>query len=74
MGWSPVRRPIVLNRAGCIGKIQTYVSGLAPVTGLGVADDLQSLMVFTDPLALGLNAVERRIASDNCNSRKSIEV
>jgi len=37
---------------------RTYVSGLAPVagtimTGLGVADDLQSLMVFTDPSGIG---------------------
>jgi hypothetical protein len=37
---------------------RTYVSGLAPVTGLGVADDLQSLIVFTDPLALGLPGQE----------------
>ena len=37
---------------------RTYVIGLAPVrdavtTGLGVADDLQSLLVFTDPSGVG---------------------
>ena len=37
---------------------RTYVTGLAPVagtltTGLGVADDLKSLMVFTDPSGIG---------------------
>jgi hypothetical protein len=42
---------------------RTYATGLAPVagtitTGLGVADDLQSLMVFTDPSGFGLAAQE----------------
>jgi hypothetical protein len=37
---------------------RTYVTGLALVTGLGVADDLQSLMVFTDPSNLGLAGQE----------------
>ena len=32
---------------------RTYVSGLSLVTGLGIADDLLSLMVFTDPSAVG---------------------
>jgi hypothetical protein len=37
---------------------RTAAPGLAPVTGLGVADDLQSLMVFTDPSNLGLAGQE----------------
>jgi hypothetical protein len=35
-------------------KIRTYLSGSVPlITGLGVADDLGSLMVYTDPSAVG---------------------
>jgi len=35
-------------------KFRTYLSGSVPlITGLGVADDLGSLMVFTDPSAAG---------------------
>lgn len=35
-------------------RLRTYLSGSVPlITGLGVADDLQSLMVFTDPSAVG---------------------
>jgi hypothetical protein len=35
-------------------KIRTYLSGSVPlITGLGVADDLGSLMVFTDPSSVG---------------------
>ncbi len=35
-------------------KIRTYFSGSVPlITGLGVADDLGSLMVFTDPSSVG---------------------
>jgi len=32
---------------------RTYLSGTSFNTGLGVADDLQSLMIFTDPSAIG---------------------
>jgi len=39
--------------------IRTYLSGSVPLTtGLGVADDLGSLMVFTDPSAAGLQGQE----------------
>jgi hypothetical protein len=35
-------------------RIRTYLSGSIPlITGLGVADDLKSLMVYTDPSAAG---------------------
>ena len=38
---------------------RTYVSGLSSVvTGLGVADDLGSLMVFTDRSGIGLAGQE----------------
>ena len=42
---------------------QTYATGLAPVAGtitkgLGVADDLQSLMVFADPSGIGAGGQE----------------
>jgi hypothetical protein len=33
---------------------RTYLSGSTPNTGLGVADDLRSLMKYTDPSGLGL--------------------
>ena len=39
-------------------KFRTYVTGLSLTTGLGIADDLASLMVFTDPTALGLAGQE----------------
>jgi hypothetical protein len=32
---------------------RTYATGLSVTTGLGVADDLKSLMVFTDPSGIG---------------------
>jgi hypothetical protein len=35
-------------------KIRQYLSGTSLSTGLGVADDLKSLMVMTDPSAVGL--------------------
>jgi hypothetical protein len=39
--------------------LRTYLSGSLPlVTGLGVADDLGSLMVFTDPSGVGLPGQE----------------
>jgi hypothetical protein len=37
---------------------RTYLTGNADVTGLGVADDLGSLMVFTDPSTVGLAGQE----------------
>jgi hypothetical protein len=39
-------------------NFRTYVSGLSILTGLGVAEDLQSLMIFTDPTAIGLAGQE----------------
>ena len=37
---------------------RTYLTGIANVTGLGVTDDLGSLMVFTDPSIVGLPGQE----------------
>jgi hypothetical protein len=37
---------------------RTYLSGVSVTTGLGVADDLGSLMVFTDPSAVGSTTAE----------------
>jgi hypothetical protein len=39
-------------------QFRTYVTGLSILTGLGVADDLQSLMIYTDPTTLGLASQE----------------
>ncbi|MGA8196113.1 MAG: hypothetical protein WB902_22390 [Acetobacteraceae bacterium] len=39
-------------------KTRQYLSGISLSTGLGVADDLKSLMVMTDPSALGLASQE----------------
>jgi hypothetical protein len=39
-------------------KFRTYVTGLSIVTGLGYADDLQSLIVYTDPSVIGAAAQE----------------
>jgi hypothetical protein len=39
-------------------KSRTYLSGVSVTTGLGVADDLGSLMVMTDPSAVGTAAAE----------------
>jgi hypothetical protein len=39
-------------------KTRQYLSGISLSTGLGVADDLQSLMVMTDPSAIGLAGQE----------------
>jgi hypothetical protein len=39
-------------------KSRTYLSGVPVTTGLGVADDLKSLMVYTDPSAAGVAAAE----------------
>jgi hypothetical protein len=41
-----------------IYKSRTYLSGVPVTTGLGVADDLGSLMVFTDPSVVGAAASE----------------
>jgi hypothetical protein len=37
---------------------RTYVGGLTIITGLGVADDLKSVMNFTDPSGIGLAGQE----------------
>jgi hypothetical protein len=34
------------------------VTGLSITTGVGIAEDLQSLMVYTDPSAIGLAGQE----------------
>jgi len=39
-------------------QFRTFVSGLSIVTGLGIAEDLKSLMIYTDPTAIGLAAQE----------------
>jgi hypothetical protein len=39
-------------------QFRTYVTGLSILTGLGVAGDLQSLMIYTDPTTLGLASQE----------------
>jgi hypothetical protein len=39
-------------------NFRTYLGGVPLTTGLGVADDLQSLMVYTDPSAAGVAAAE----------------
>jgi hypothetical protein len=39
-------------------KSRTYLSGVPVTTGLGVADDLKSLVVYTDPSAAGVAAAE----------------
>jgi hypothetical protein len=35
-------------------KSRAYLNGVSDATGIGVADDLQSLMVFTNPPSIGL--------------------
>ena len=37
-------------------QFRTYVTGLSIVTGLGVAEDLGTLMIYTDPSAIGAAA------------------
>ena len=39
-------------------QFRTYVTGLSILTGLGVAEDLHSLMIYTDPTTLGLASQE----------------
>jgi hypothetical protein len=39
-------------------QFRTYVTGTSLATGLGIADDLKSLIVMTDPTAVGLAAQE----------------
>jgi hypothetical protein len=39
-------------------QYRTYLTGVSIVTGLGVADDLKSLIVMGDPTAIGLAAQE----------------
>ena len=39
-------------------KFRTFVTGLSLTTGLGIAEDLQSLMIYTDPSAIGLAGQE----------------
>jgi hypothetical protein len=39
-------------------QFRTYVTGLSILTGLGIAGDLQSLMIYTDPTTLGLASQE----------------
>ncbi len=39
-------------------RFRTYLTGISLTTGIGVADDLGSLMVMTDPSAIGLAGQE----------------
>ncbi len=39
-------------------QFRTLVTGLSIVTGLGIAEDQKSLMIYTDPTAIGLSAQE----------------
>jgi hypothetical protein len=39
-------------------QFRTLVTGLSIVTGLGIAEDQQSLMVYADPTAIGLSGQE----------------
>ena len=39
-------------------NFRTFVTGLSLITGLGIAEDLQSLMIYTDPSAIGLAGQE----------------
>jgi hypothetical protein len=46
---------------------RTYLSGLSPfITGLGVADDLNSLMTFTDPSGVGSPGQEVIVKTPLC--------
>ena len=45
---------------------RTYLSGTTINTGLGVADDLESLMTFTDPSAIGSQGQEVIIKAPLC--------
>jgi len=46
---------------------RTYLSGLSSfITGLGVADDLQSLMTFTDPSGIGMAGQEVIVKAPLC--------
>jgi len=46
---------------------RTYLSGLSSfITGLGVADDLQSLMTFTDPSGIGMTGQEVIVKAPLC--------
>ena len=47
-------------------KTRTYLSGVSLSTGLGVADDLGSLMVMTDPSAVGLAGQEAMTKTPLC--------
>jgi len=40
-------------------NFRTYITGLSLITGLGIAEDLQSLFVMNDPSAVGLAGQER---------------
>lgn len=61
VGTSVVQFKITVDPAGGFSqyRFRSYLTGIVPpVTGLGVADDLGSLMVFTDPTTLALDAQE----------------
>ena len=60
VGGTIIQYKISLNPVSKVTQYQfrTLVTGLSIVTGLGVAMDLQSLMIYTDPTAIGLSAQE----------------
>jgi hypothetical protein len=55
-----VQTKVTVDAAGLshYSPIRTYLGGTPIITGLGVADDLKSLMVFSDPSAVALAAQE----------------
>lgn len=51
-------------------EFRTYLTGTSIVTGLGVADDLRSLIVMSDPTGLGLSAQEVMTRLPLCEDMK----
>jgi hypothetical protein len=60
LGGTIVQFKVTLDPFSHISQYQfrTLVTGLSIVTGLGIAEDQKSLMVYTDPTAIGLSAQE----------------
>jgi hypothetical protein len=59
VGGNVVQFAVTLDQNGQSSyKFRTYVTGLSILTGLGIAEDLKSLMIYTDPTTLGLASQE----------------
>jgi hypothetical protein len=60
VGGNVIQFAVTINPFDGTSKYQfrTYITGLSILTGLGIAGDLQSLMIYTDPTTLGLAAQE----------------